>query len=146
MKNLLKLSLLSFVISAFSSTGFSLTDEEINCKQGQCVIFQVTISLDSQIESPVILKETEVIYIGGEKNEYDTVTTKAGNDCNKKVVVPIKVYRSITQILDSLDGHGEPMPTLTPAQQTILLFYTTLMEQTLSFTCKATDVGNTSNS
>ncbi|NBW83102.1 hypothetical protein EBR21_15240, partial [bacterium] len=61
--------------------------------------------------------------------------------CTKQVKVPYPVYESIAAIMATLDGsNGEPPPAFTPAQQTMLLFYTTLMQQTLSFTCAASDL------
>ncbi|MEY4064174.1 MAG: hypothetical protein RIR26_382 [Pseudomonadota bacterium] len=112
-----------------------------NCSpDGQCVIFEVNIQMDSAVDRPVIVN-SPIIYLD-DTNSYTTTVVRKGDVCTKQVKVPWSVYQSIASIMASLDGaNGEPPPAFTPAQQTMLLFYTTLMQQTLSFTCTPGDVG-----
>jgi hypothetical protein len=105
------------------------------CVRGQCTVFQVVVRLPAQATSA---KEDSlgVIYIGGVANEYSSTVEVAGDVCSKEVRVPQPVYETIVDIMRSMSGdRGEPPPVLTPAQQTILLFYSTLMQQTLNFSC-----------
>ena len=113
-----------------------------NCNpDGQCVIFEVNIQMDSAVDRPVVVN-SPIIYLD-DTNSYTTTVVRKGNVCTKQVKVPWSVYQSIASIMSSLDGaNGEPPPAFTPAQQTMLLFYTTLMQQTLSFTCAPGDVGS----
>jgi hypothetical protein len=112
-----------------------------NCSpEGQCVIFEVNIQMDSAVDRPVIVN-SPIIYLD-DTNSYTTTVVRKGDVCTKQVKVPWSVYQSIASIMSSLDGtNGEPPPAFTPAQQTMLLFYTTLMQQTLSFTCASSDIG-----
>lgn len=113
----------------------------VNCgADGQCVIFEVNIQMDSTADRPLLIN-SPIIYLD-ETNSYTTTVLRKGDVCTKQVKVPYPVYKSIAAIMSTLDGsNGEPPPAFTPAQQTMLLFYTTLMQQTLSFTCSATDLG-----
>lgn len=112
-----------------------------NCNpDGQCVVFEVNIQMDSAVDRPVIVN-SPIIYLD-DSNSYQSTIVRKGNTCTKQVKVPWSVYQSIAAIMSSLDGSsGEPPPAFTPAQQTMLLFYTTLMQQTLSFTCSSGDMG-----
>jgi hypothetical protein len=111
-----------------------------NCSpDGQCVIFEVNIQMDSSADRPLI-KNSPIIYLD-DTNSYTTTVIRRGDVCTKQVKVPYPVYESIAAIMATLDGtNGEPPPAFTPAQQTMLLFYTTLMQQTLSFTCSTSDL------
>lgn len=113
----------------------------VNCTpDGQCVIFEVNIQMDSSADRPLIVN-SPIIYLD-DSNSYTTTVVRKGDMCTKQVKVPYPVYQSIAAIMSTLDGsNGEPPPAFTPAQQTMLLFYTTLMQQTLSFTCTSSDLG-----
>lgn len=60
-------------------------------------------------------------------------------ECSKTAIVPNTVFKAITAVLasvkDSIDQGGGAPPAFTPMQQTMLLFYTTIMQQTLNFDC-----------
>ena len=136
--------LISFLFSASvcSMASANVSRPEMggsNCNpDGQCVIFEVSIQMDSAVDKPVVIN-SPVIYLD-DTNSYQTTVMRKGDTCTKQVKVPYSVYQSIASIMSTLDGsNGEPPPAFTPAQQTMLLFYTTLMQQTLSFTCSATD-------
>jgi hypothetical protein len=126
--------------SIFLGSGIGALAEEMPsvrdvCVRGQCTVFQVVVRLPAHTASS---KEDSlgVIYIGGSANEYSSTVEVSGDACSKEVRVPQPVYETIVDIMKSMSGdRGEPPPVLTPAQQTILLFYSTLMQQTLSFTC-----------
>jgi len=140
-----KLILMS-CLSAFSTVAFGdvrqPADGGRNCNpEGQCVVFEVNIQMDSAVDRPVVVN-SPIIYLD-DSNSYQSTIVRKGNTCTKQVKVPWSVYQSISAIMSSLDGSsGEPPPAFTPAQQTMLLFYTTLMQQTLSFTCSSGDMGN----
>lgn len=107
--------------------------------EGQCVVFEVSIQMDSQADRPVVIN-SPIIYLD-DSNSYTTTVVRKGDVCTKQVKVPYPVYQSIAAIMSTLDGSsGEPPPAFTPAQQTMLLFYTTLMQQTLSFNCSPSDL------
>lgn len=125
-----------------SSASANITRPEMGgsgCNSGgQCVIFEVNIQMDSAVDRPIVVN-SPVIYLD-DSNSYQTTVMRKGDTCTKQVKVPYSVYQSIASIMSTLDGsNGEPPPAFTPAQQTMLLFYTTLMQQTLSFNCTASD-------
>lgn len=58
--------------------------------------------------------------------------------CRKEVRVPKVVYEAVTQIFHSVLTRGDngALPaSLTPAEQTMLLYYNTIMQQTMNFQC-----------
>jgi hypothetical protein len=131
-----------FSLCMSSLASANLTQPEKGGQQcnpdGQCVIFEVSIQMDSAVDRPVVIN-SPVIYLD-DSNSYQTTVMRKGDVCTKQVKVPWSVYQSISSIMSTLDGsQGEPPPAFTPAQQTMLLFYTTLMQQTLSFNCSASD-------
>jgi hypothetical protein len=125
--------------SAFAAD-LRLEDGDVNCgPDGQCVIFEVNIHIDSSADRPLVVN-SPVIFLD-DSMSYQTTVIRKGDVCTKQVKVPAPVYQSIAAILSTLNGsNGEPPPAFTPAQQTMLLFYTTLMQQTLSFTCSPADL------
>lgn len=60
-------------------------------------------------------------------------------ECTKTAQVPGPVFHAVTAVMNSVENgiqkNGGSMPALTPLQQTMLLFYTTIMQQTLNFDC-----------
>lgn len=58
--------------------------------------------------------------------------------CRKEVRVPRVVYEAVTQMFNSVVRRGDQgaLPaSLTPAEQTMLLYYNTIMQQTMNFQC-----------
>lgn len=58
--------------------------------------------------------------------------------CKKVVRVPRAVHDAVTQMFNSIVARGgaQALPAaLTPSEQTILLYYNTIMQQTMSFQC-----------
>ncbi len=58
--------------------------------------------------------------------------------CRKEVRVPKVVYEAVTQMFNSVLTRGDngALPaSLTPAEQTMLLYYNTIMQQTMNFQC-----------
>ena len=105
------------------------------CREdGQCTVFQVAVKLPYKANSKTV-DANETIYIGGQPNYYQSTVTMQGDSCSKEVRVPSPVYNTIMEIMESMSSNDAPPPVLTPAQQTILLFYSTLMQQTMGFTC-----------
>lgn len=122
----------------------NLNDPELACDDttDQCVIFEVVIHMNTSVSSPIVRSRSDVLVIGNSYNPYGSVVRRSADKCSKEVRVPRPVYEAIMQIMRSLyDSSGSPGPALTPAQQTILLFYTTIMQQTLQFRCSDEDVG-----
>lgn len=140
MKSLIALALPLLLSSVASANLRSPEGGGVNCGiDGQCVIFEVSIQMDSSADRPLIVN-SPIIYLD-DSNSYTTTVIRKGDVCTKQVKVPYPVYQSIAAIMSTLDGsNGEPPPAFTPAQQTMLLFYTTLMQQTLSFTCSPSDL------
>ncbi|MEY3902981.1 MAG: hypothetical protein RL189_2287 [Pseudomonadota bacterium] len=64
--------------------------------------------------------------------------TVAKKMCRKEVRVPREVHRAVTKMFEFIDSKGGAQgvpPSFTPAEQTILLYYNTIMQQTLNFQC-----------
>lgn len=64
--------------------------------------------------------------------------TSAKKVCRKEVRVPREVHRAVTKMFEFIDSKGGAQgvpPSLTPAEQTILLYYNTIMQQTINFQC-----------
>lgn len=58
--------------------------------------------------------------------------------CRKEVRVPRVVFEAVTQMFNAVVQRGEQgaLPaSLTPAEQTMLLYYNTIMQQTMNFQC-----------
>jgi hypothetical protein len=105
------------------------------CRAAQCTVFQVAVKLRAP-QTPKIEDSMGTIVIGGASNSYSSRVEILGDTCTKEVRVPQPVYETIVQIMESMQGsNGEPPPALNPTQQTVLLFYSTLMQQTVGFTC-----------
>jgi hypothetical protein len=122
-----------FEVSAFSNPTMPSVDEV--CRFSQCTVFQVAVKLRSPQTSKVE-DSMGTILIGGQSNAYASRIEILGDTCTKEVRVPQPVYETIVQIMETMQGsNGEPPPALTPTQQTVLLFYSTLMQQTVGFTC-----------
>jgi hypothetical protein len=67
-----------------------------------------------------------------------TNTTSAKKTCRKEVRVPKVVFEAVTQMFSSVLSRGDQnaLPaSLTPAEQTMLLYYNTIMQQTMNFQC-----------
>jgi hypothetical protein len=65
-------------------------------------------------------------------------TFTAKQVCRKVVRVPKAVHDVVNRMFSSLNDRGGPsaLPAaLTPAEQTMLLYYNTIMQQTLNFQC-----------
>jgi hypothetical protein len=62
----------------------------------------------------------------------------ASKVCKKNVRVPRAVYEAVTRMFDSIvqRGGAQSLPaSLTPSEQTVLLYYNTIMQQTMNFQC-----------
>ncbi|MBF0300965.1 MAG: hypothetical protein HQK51_19815 [Oligoflexia bacterium] len=76
--------------------------------------------------------------------EYNPIIFSAGVsvtwedvNCTKTINVDKSVYRAITTYMKSLTNEdGTTRPAFTPAEQTMILFYTTIMKLTNGFTCE----------
>jgi len=118
--------------------------DESACDQltGQCVAFEVVITTKTVASLPIVRRSTFPVPFGV-NNWGGTIVRHHGDKCSKQVHLPKDVYLPIVAVLRSLAPQdGEQPPAFTPAQQTMLLFYTTLMQQTLQFNCG----GNNANS
>ncbi len=128
--------------SAMNNLSASSRLDESACNdEGQCVVFEVVIKLNYSTTIPVVRQTSDVITINNTANPYGSTVRRQADSCTKQVHVPREVFQAIIGIMSSLTGDSQQPPALTPAQQTILLFYTTLMQQTLQFQCEAKDLG-----
>jgi hypothetical protein len=70
---------------------------------------------------------------------YGIQMTWDNTHCTKNVNVDKSVYDSVTtymkELLNSTPGEGRTYPQFTPAEQTMILFYTTVMDLTKGATC-----------
>jgi hypothetical protein len=100
-----------------------------------CTVFQVAVKIADNGSRGAVTTD-DVIYIGQRPNKYVSTVEWEADSCSKEVRVPEDVFMSIVKVMKTISGTEDtPPPALTPAQQTVLLFYSTLMQQTLSFTC-----------
>lgn len=138
----LALPLLGFAITAHADSTISNSLDESSCADdGQCVIFEVAIKMSSTVSTPQQVNSTGVINLPGNfSGGYASTVTRSGDNCVKQVRVPHDVFVAIIGVMRTLSGSGTQPPAFTPAQQTILLFYTTLMQQTLQFQCTTRDL------
>lgn len=125
-------------IPSYAAPG--LNAESCN-EDGQCVVFEVDIKLSYSTAAPIVKQTNDVIVINNIANPYGSMVRRHADSCVKQVHVPKEVFLAIIAVMSSISGNGQQPPALTPAQQTILLFYTTLMQQTLQFQCDAKDLG-----
>lgn len=111
-----------------------------DCDTPTCTIFEVKISIDTKNNKEESIRLSKSFYIPGDPEKhykyYETIVKKQ-DSCSKKVEIPYPIYRSVVKVLGQIAGteDGMPAPTLTPAQNTILLLYTTIMQQTVNFDC-----------
>lgn len=109
-----------------------------NCKNGICEIFRVTDSYSKDV-----IRSENVAGSNGGVIIVDTEPKVATVSCWKAARVPKPVYDSIIAMMKSLRGSNGRVPTtFTPAQQTMLLFYNTIMQQTLNYSCKDSLIRN----
>jgi hypothetical protein len=140
----------TFILAVISFFSVSLVhaqtiQEQIiaNCQAGMCNIFEVTIVVArGDIPRKVRTVAREYVYTTDNDKEpqkqihYVEVIEKNEDSCTKKVRVPQPIYESVTKLMASLSGDSKDAPpTLTPSQQSMMLFYTTIMQQTLNFDC-----------
>ena len=121
------------------------------CINGLCTIFSVTVAIDTGETNNKIKMVKEHIGPGEGDVKYSfyTVMEKKLNKCTKSVQVPEDIFHSVTYLLKHISGQnsdGTPPPALTPAQQTMLLFFSTIMQQTLGFDCSKMLSSSNSNS
>lgn len=108
------------------------------CDHTGCVIFEVSVQVKSSAQRPSSYLQRETLPITENQSTMVETQYRLHNDtCSKSVKVPYPIYQSITSILGQLAGENgqEVPPILTPAQQAIMVFYATLMQQTLNFQC-----------
>lgn len=82
----------------------------------------------SAIKTPATPPKAQGLYVVSESIE-----------CSKTANVPHSVFKAVKAVMGSVEHsinqNGGAAPALTPLQQTMLLFYTTIMQQTLNFDC-----------
>lgn len=131
-----------FAQSSFAYTEtYSPMDESACGEDGLCIIFSVAVKMDGPVQRSMNSQRTERITIHNETRYYRSDISSHGNKCQKHVRVPKPIFLSIVNLLASLNSQ-EQRPAFTPSQQTVLLFYTTVMQQTLQFTCSVKDLQN----
>ncbi|MEY4064173.1 MAG: hypothetical protein RIR26_381 [Pseudomonadota bacterium] len=104
---------------------------------GQCSL--ISISLEVEQKSP---QNHGGVVIGtidddGFKSSGSN-STSAKKTCRKEVRVPRVVYDAVTQMFNGIVSRGNGVslqPAFSPAEQTMLLYYNTIMQQTMNFQC-----------
>lgn len=104
--------------------------------------FCAIISVQSEVEQNTPKAPGVVIGTIGDDGFKPTPTGNysARKVCKKEVRVPRVVHDAITRMFDSLlvRGSVQALPaSLSPAEQTMLLYYNTIMQQTMNFSCSA---------
>ena len=111
------------------------------CKDDFCTIFEVEVFNRQAAHSA---RNPAGIYVHGngagaeEKLFYGMYVASESIKCRKSAIVPRPVFNAIVGMLETigkLNASGSPPTAYTPAQQTMLLFYTTIMQQTQNFEC-----------
>jgi hypothetical protein len=111
------------------------------CKDDFCTIFEVEVFNKRAAQSE---RNPAGVYIHGNGTEsedkmfYGLYIATESMKCRKSAIVPRAVFNAIVGMLETigkLNASGTPPTAYTPAQQTMLLFYTTIMEQTQNFEC-----------
>ncbi|MEN9530169.1 MAG: hypothetical protein RI932_2042 [Pseudomonadota bacterium] len=109
-----------------------------NCAaDGYCSLIRVEheVSQNSPASSGGVMVGT--IDSDGFKPVQGTTLT-AKKTCRKEVRVPKVVFEAVTQMFRSVLSRGDQnaLPaSLNPAEQTMLLYYNTIMQQTMNFQC-----------
>ena len=126
----------------------------ITCEKGLCTLFSVTVNKQSFTISSYVGTGSQSLNSGGGVNNYYGNTSTPQNTgtlgyglqitwdnthCTKNVDVDKSVYNSITTYMSNLintkPGEDPTYPQFTPAEQTMIMFYTTVMELTKGTTC-----------
>ena len=116
-------------------------DDSACAEDNQCVIFEVSIKMATTVTAPKQKVSSGVVNLPGNfAGSYGSTVTRSGNQCTKQVRVPREIFLSVINMMKSLSSEGGQPPAFTPAQQTMILFYTTLMQQTLQFQCTQQDL------
>lgn len=126
------------------------------CNGSLCTLFSVTVNKKSfnittyvgdGMPSPQGSGSSTNYYVnsngtqtgGTGKLGYGIQVSWENTHCTKNVDVDKSVYDSVTtymrELLNSTPGEGKTYPQFTPAEQTMLLFYTTVMDLTKGSTC-----------
>jgi hypothetical protein len=128
-KTLIVVTALIVSSSAFADDVFDFGNQ---CKDGICEIFRVSDSISRGINN-----SSNVPGSNGSVIIVDTAPKVATVSCWKSARVPKPVYKSIVSMMMTLRANrdGSAPAAYTPAQQTMLLFYNTIMQQTLNFSC-----------
>jgi hypothetical protein len=134
-----KLIKCSFVLtfSFFSASAISQADQKSRCDtDGFCTIISVQNEVEQRTPSPAGV----VVGTIGDDGFVPAPSGKvqSAKVCRKNVRVPRSVYDAVTRMFDSIVRRGgvQSLPaSLTPSEQTVLLYYNTIMQQTMNFQC-----------
>lgn len=106
-------------------------------EDGQCSL--ISISLEVEGNKP---SHDGGILVGSIDDDGFKPAMRQGSSvkkrCRKEVRVPRVVYDAVTQMFRGIVARGNGVslqPTFTPAEQTMLLYYNTIMQQTMNFQC-----------
>jgi hypothetical protein len=125
------------------------------CNGSLCTLFSISANKKSFTITTSLGNGMSGMQTGGTNNYYGNtqanqqgVTGQLGynisvswdnTNCTKNVNVDKSVYDSVTtymrELLNSTAGEPSTYPQFTPAEQTMLLFYTTVMDLTKGSTC-----------
>lgn len=134
---------LTFPLSSFCYDFGAKQAQPPACDDSGCVIFEVTVHINTHGGQPYLKRVLNGVPISENQSAIvETSIYKLNDTCTKSVKVPFPIYQSITSILGQLAGEegDEVPPILTPTQQSLMIFYSTLMQQTMNFQCTPRDL------
>lgn len=132
---------------------FNRDSQNITCEGSLCKLFSVNVHKQSFTVTtyvgdgmPMMPNSGTNYYIGSGQNQlnqgklgYGIMITWDRTNCSKVVNVDKSVYDAVTtymkQLVNSKPGEDPTYPAFTPAEQTVILFYTTVMELVKGSTC-----------
>ncbi len=140
--------------AAKDQLGLDKKSAAVDCKGSLCTLFSTSVSKQSFTVSTYVGTGTMPSTTGSATNYYvGTGTTSSTTNqlgygilvswdtthCTKNINVDKSVYDAVTtymkNLLSSKPGEEQTFPEFTPAEQTMILFYTTVMDLTKGSTC-----------
>ncbi len=123
------------LFASFPALAEVKTHWQRGCVGDRCELFSVSDSRSHYVSTDQEPSNTSTSAVGAERFLEQI-------SCSKTVTVPRDAYWAVVGILGAMGGVGAThsasrAPVLTPAEQTMLLFYNTVMEQTKGFSCQS---------
>ena len=137
----MKFFVLLIIVTLFNGQSFAdvspqvvkgFVDENCSNENRLCDLYQVQIADDG-----AVIEDT-VVNHGGGLTELIEGDTSSGLRCSKRALVPKPVYDAVMASMKQISRKTvqDLSPVLTPSEQTMLLFYNTVMQQFADFDCR----------